>query len=240
MVGFTTNTKTGLTRLRFDFATISVVLMWVGVWLCWPHVDAKAHVRTPNPSTITYGDLASGSLTMIREPLLFLRFPHSDEPILDDDVSAEYDAFTASRPLRSVVLPSAHGPSSMFDLNRVLQGRGHGLQESYRPRWDDTPAFVLAQSPAAGIVVTLSARLRGVGLALDIEPDTQKRFSDSPWHAVIEISSRDGISVDDAFVIESSGDTELDLWLVRQVQGLHATAALPSWRGQVNIVHTME
>ena len=57
---------------------------------------------------------------------------------------------------------------------------------------------------------------------------------------MIEISSRDGISVEDAFVVESSGDTELDLWLVRQVQGLRATAGLPSWRGKVNIAHTME
>jgi hypothetical protein len=240
VVGFTKHPTTGLTRLRFDFATISVVLMWVGIWLCWPRVDAEAHVRTPNQGMTTYADVAQDSLTMIREPLLFLRFAHADDPILDDDVSEEYDAFAASRPGRAVDLPSAHGPSSMFDLNRVLQARSHDLQGSYRPRWDAKSAFAGARAPAAGIAVTLSARLRAVGLSLDIEPDTQNRFSDSPWQAVIEISSRDGISVEDAFVVESSGDTELDLWLVRQVQGLRATAGLPSWRGKVNIAHTME
>jgi hypothetical protein len=240
VVGFTKHPTTGLTRLRFDFATMSVVIMWVGIWLCWPRVDAEAHVRTPNPGMMTYGNVAPDSLTMTREPLLFLRFEHADEPILDDDVSTEYDAFAASRPGRTVDLPSAHGPSSMFDLNRVLQARGHDLQGLYRPKWDATPAFAAAQAPAAGIAVTLSARLRAIGLSLEIEPDTQKRFSDSAWHAVIEISSRDGISVEDAFVVESSGDTALDLWLVRQVQGLRGTAGLPSWRGKVNIVHTLE
>ncbi len=219
----------------FDYATLTVIAVGVSLWFSWPRAATEAHARVASPTYISYTDVSTDVLTLTREPLLFVGYARSTVPTLKENVSEMYADFVASQPSAPVDLPQAFGPSSMLDLNSVLQGAEQDLASRYHPQWDSPAVFALTNVVIAPVRIDPSSALKGVNLQFPEWNTSFKRFSESSWSAVFELSGIGAKRPDDVFVIESSGNRELDQWFVRKLYASRADKGSGPWRGQVSI-----
>lgn len=224
----------------FDPATLTVVVLAAALCFCWPRASAVGHVRELAPDSISYVHVEASALRMIREPLLFLRYEPISKPVIDDGATDNYARFSATSWQAPVALPSAHGPSSVFNLNSVLQAP-HALEEGrYFPAWDTRPTFAASPHTPLNIEVVFSPSLQALGMTLALSPKAFRDFKDSSWSSTLELSGGDAKHPEDVFVIESSGNTELDLRLVRKFYECEFDEPGTAWRGRVSVGHRVE
>ena len=224
----------------FDVATVTVVLLVAGLWVCWPRLSAPARVRINAHEFISYANVPSATLKMIREPLLFLRYEPHAMPALDDDVANIYARFSATGRKSLVALPAAQGPSSIFDLNSILRPAENSSVRMYQAPPPATAVFDVHVDTTRAIDVVLSPSLEAIGLKTNLTKADFKGFNESGWLATLELSGEKGNRPEDVFVVESSGNTELDLRLVRVLSASEMGAQMTPWRGRVVVSYRVE